>query len=246
MTSTRKSQAQVLIALALKIAPRERMTWFRAMAAEIDHIPEAKQRSFAAGCCLAATRERVLLPEFLHATVRSLLVGGALFWAALNIRFAGRMSVIDAFAVEGLDAAAPELTVTLAFNAPGFAIRAGQRLLVKPFVFPDIDPTDWAAETRSVDIDLGDPYVREESVVFKLPDGTASARHPAPATMNAGDAGSYDTSFSGKGNVILCSRKLRISTSRFPAANWAPLRKWFLDMATNDDQPIVIELREGS
>ena len=96
-----------------------------------------------------------------------------------------------------------------------------------------------------MDIELGNPYLHEESVVFKLPDGTVSARHPANATMNAGDAGSYDTSFAGKGNVILCGRKLRISTSRFPAANWAPLRKWFLDMAANDDEPIVIELRDG-
>ena len=130
MTSTRKSQAQVLIALALKIAPRERMTWFRAMAAEIDHIPEAKQRSFAAGCCLAATRERVLLPEFLHATVRSLLVGGALFWAALNIRFAGRMSVIDSFAVEAFAYGTALLFVVGALATARFGYRATIRLVL--------------------------------------------------------------------------------------------------------------------
>lgn len=154
-------------------------------------------------------------------------------------------AVIDALAVDGLDAAAEELVVTLSVTAPGYATRAGQRLLVKPFVFPDIDPADWSAATRDVDIDLGDPYLDEESVVMKLPDGTASARHPAPATMNAGETGSYETSFEGKGKIILCKRKVRINTSRFLAANWEPLRKWFLGMAENDEQPIVLEMREG-
>jgi hypothetical protein len=79
--------------LAFKIAPPERRSWFEAMAAEIDHVPETEQMHFVAGCVLAACKERLASPQFLLAAARCLLIGGAMLWAALNIRFAGRMSV---------------------------------------------------------------------------------------------------------------------------------------------------------
>lgn len=89
-----------LIALAFKIAPPERRSWFDAMVAELDHVPEAERMHFVAGCLLTACRERLGSPQFLQAAARNLLISGALLWAALNIRFAGRMSVSDAFVLE--------------------------------------------------------------------------------------------------------------------------------------------------
>lgn len=95
-----KPGAQRFVALAVKIAPAERRAWFEAMAAELDHVPEARRGHFAFGCLLVAVRERLTSPQFLNAAARSLLIGGAVAWAALNIRFAGRMSVSDAIVLE--------------------------------------------------------------------------------------------------------------------------------------------------
>lgn len=91
-----------LLALALRIAPDERHEWFAAMAAEFDHVPVSAQRRFAFGCLLAAIRERVISPPFVNAAARGLLIGGAVFWAALNLRFAGRMSTAEALLPEAL------------------------------------------------------------------------------------------------------------------------------------------------
>lgn len=91
-----------LLALALTIAPAERHEWLAAMAAEFDHVPVSAQRRFALGCLLAAIRERVISPPFVNAAARVLLIGGALFWAGLNIRFAGRMSTAEALVPEAL------------------------------------------------------------------------------------------------------------------------------------------------
>lgn len=55
---------------------------------------------FAAGCFLTACRERLGSPQFLQVAARNLFISGALLWAALNIRFAGRMSVSDAIVLE--------------------------------------------------------------------------------------------------------------------------------------------------
>lgn len=91
-----------LLGLALRIAPADRHEWFAAMAAEFEHVPASAQRRFALGCLLAAVRERAISPQFVNAAARSMLIGGAVFWAALNLRFAGRMSANQALVPEAI------------------------------------------------------------------------------------------------------------------------------------------------
>lgn len=113
-----------LVALAFKIAPTERKAWFEAMAAELDHVPEGVRWRFAAGCLLAAVTECMVSPQFLHAVARGVLIGGALIWAALNLRFAGRMSITDAFALEALGYGTASLFVVGALATARFGYRA--------------------------------------------------------------------------------------------------------------------------
>lgn len=124
MNRNRKPKARGLASLALKIAPPERRAWFEAMAAELDHVPEAERLHFAAGCLFAAFRERLGSPLFLHTAARSLLIGGAMLWAALNIRFAGRMSVTDAFVLEAFAYCIALLFVIGALATAQFGYRA--------------------------------------------------------------------------------------------------------------------------
>lgn len=115
---------QCLMALAFKIAPPERRSWLEAMLAELDHVPKAERMHFAAGCLLAGCRERLVSPQFLQATARNLLIGGAMLWAALNIRFAGRMSVSDAFVLEAYGYCMALLFLVGAFATARFGNRA--------------------------------------------------------------------------------------------------------------------------
>lgn len=100
MTRRRETNVQRLVALAFKIAPPERRSWFEAMAAELDHVPKAARMDFAVGCLLAACRQRLGSSQFLQTAASNVLIVGAMLWAALNIRFAGRMSVSDALVLE--------------------------------------------------------------------------------------------------------------------------------------------------
>jgi hypothetical protein len=124
-----------LLALARRIAPAERSEWFAAMAAEFDHVPASARGRFALGCLLAAIRERVISPHFVNAVARCTLIGGAVFWAALNLRFAGRMSVNNAlvpevfgygtaliFAIGALATARHGCRATIALAAPLMAV----------------------------------------------------------------------------------------------------------------------------
>ncbi len=124
MIKRRKPWAKGFVGLALQLAPPERRAWFEAMAAELDHVPEHARWHFAAGCLFAAARERATSPQCLHATARSLLIGGAMIWAAMNIRFAGRMSVMDAVAPEVFGYGIALLFVIGAFATARLGLRA--------------------------------------------------------------------------------------------------------------------------
>jgi hypothetical protein len=137
MNHTPHTPARALLTLALKIAPGERQEWFAAMAAEYDHVPASARGRFALGCLFAAVRERVISPPFRNAAARGLLIGGAVFWAALNLRLAGRMSAADAalpealgygtallFAIGALATARFGYRATIALAAPLIAVLA--------------------------------------------------------------------------------------------------------------------------
>lgn len=96
MNKTSRSRAQALLRLAIKVAPQERVHWIEAMAAELDHVPDASVQRFAIGCLTTAVRARIASPGFILASAHLTLVFGALGWAALNLWFAGRMSLADA------------------------------------------------------------------------------------------------------------------------------------------------------
>lgn len=124
MTKRLEPGAKSFAELALKIAPPHRRAWFDAMVAELDHVPDGKRWQFAVGCLFAAIRERLASPQFLHALARNLLIGGAMIWAAMNMRFAGRMSTMDAFAPEVFGYGIALLFVAGAFATARLGYRA--------------------------------------------------------------------------------------------------------------------------
>lgn len=76
----------------LRIAPADCEEWFAAIAAEFDHFPVSELRQFAIGCISIVAKERVAFLSFFHTAALGLVIGGTLFWAALNICFARHLS----------------------------------------------------------------------------------------------------------------------------------------------------------
>ena len=124
MTEKPNTHGRRLLGLALRIAPAERREWFAAMATEFDHVPASARGRFALGCLLAAMRERVISPQFVNAASRGLLIGGAVFWAGLNVRFAGRMSHAEALVPEDLGYGTALIFATGAWVTARYGYRA--------------------------------------------------------------------------------------------------------------------------
>jgi hypothetical protein len=118
------TQGSRLLTLAQRIAPADRHEWFAAMAAEYEHVPASAQGRFALGCLLAAVRERAISPQFVNAAARSMLIGGAVFWAGLNLRFAGRMSANQALVPEAIGYGTALIFTIGAFATARYGCRA--------------------------------------------------------------------------------------------------------------------------
>lgn len=100
MTMISRPCVLMLLRFAMRVAPSERTDWFKAMASEIEHLPDAKAGAFAAGVLMVALQTRVSSRGFMMTIAHGLLVSGATAWAALNIWFAGRMSVAGDVSLE--------------------------------------------------------------------------------------------------------------------------------------------------
>ena len=144
--------------------------------------------------------------------------------------------------IDDLEDHSKDLVLATKWEAPGYAQRAGGRMLVNPFVFERVSAEDWGAETRELDVWLGRPFLRRDTVTLALPEGLASVELPQPWKLEAGEVGGYVTSYAGKDRTLTATRTLKFATTHFPAANWSPLRQWFQDMAKADDQSIVLTL----
>lgn len=130
MSPKRDSIARACVVLAFKIAPPDRRSWFAAMAAEFDHVPEHARLRYVLGCLWAAITERSTSPRFLHGIAKNALAGGAMLWAAMNVRFAGRMSVMDTPVLEMFGYGTALLFVIGAIATARFGHRATVRLAV--------------------------------------------------------------------------------------------------------------------
>lgn len=153
MTSAKRLRVQALLRLAMKVAPPERATWFEAMAMELNYVPDAKLSRFAIGCLTAAVRATIAAPAILLATARWLLIGGPVVWAAVNIRFAGRMSLAEALSLEvfaysvaaifisgAIATARAGFKATVMLGTP-FMVLLGLAALIVKFVLPQSPAT---------------------------------------------------------------------------------------------------------
>jgi hypothetical protein len=149
---------------------------------------------------------------------------------------------VERFEIHGLDAGGTELGLDVEFQADRAMSKAGGRLLLNPFLFERISASDWAAETRELEILLGRPSEVVDSVLIQLPAGLADIQLPQPLNLDAGGTGAYVSDYSGDGKRLRCSRRHTLNQTLFKPAAFGPLKAWFTDKAQGDDQSIVMKL----
>ena len=122
------------------------------------------------------------------------------------------------------------------------ATRAGQRLILNPHLFTRVSTQDWGAETRDVPLWWDAPSEESSRITLRVPGTVTTITLPQSMRMDAAPVGLYVSQYSAAANVITIERDLRLDMHSFPAPAYQGLRRWFLDMAAADDQPVVLSL----
>lgn len=95
MTGRRTGLAHKALRHAERMMPRHRRDWARAMAAELEHLPERDRLPFALGCLSSSYRARFADPATLLAGGRGAIIFGLCAFTALCIHTAPNIDAAD-------------------------------------------------------------------------------------------------------------------------------------------------------
>jgi len=158
-----------------------------------------------------------------------------------ELREAGAPSALVLGAdVPSLDDAAPKLKVVVRWRAEGYALVDGKRILLPPSPLAAIDLSDWAADKRETDVDLGAPRIRTDVVTVALPEGYTTLFPPRMETAGPSGKFEFNASLTAPGQLTI-KRTLSVEGSRFPAAQWPTLRAFYLKAAEAERHALIIE-----
>jgi hypothetical protein len=165
-------------------------------------------------------------------------------WIQDQLRSAARGLVLQTVEVSTAADGSRDLLVKAAFRADGYATPAGKRLMVNANLLSRMPASEWSAEERTTAVELGGAYENNDTVFMTLPPEAADALMPSPpASYDAGNVGSFTSSYERRDRVVVLNRVMRLSVYRFPPTAYGGLRHWFGDIAAMDDRPVVVTLK---
>jgi hypothetical protein len=123
---------------------------------------------------------------------------------------------------------------------PGFAQRAGQRLILQPAVFQKGVAQTFAAAQRTTQLHFPFAFSEHDDVTITLPEGYSMQEAAGPKPINAG-AGLYTPSISASGSTIKYSRKMSLATPGVYATTlYGPLRTFYESMHKADAHTVIV------
>jgi len=145
--------------------------------------------------------------------------------------------------VENVDDAEKPLTYSYRVKVPGYAQRTGKRLFVPLSYFQTGLAAKFPASDRKYDVWFPYPWVEEDRVTIKTPQGFALENAEAPASFKFGELGGYEASARAGNHQLEYQRKLvfgRGGRLVFPAGSYPKLKHAFDEMNQQDQHAIIL------
>jgi hypothetical protein len=131
------------------------------------------------------------------------------------------------------------LVVTYDVVLPNVVSRAGSRVIVPLSIFRSNAKNPFAPTDRTHAIYYPYQNQQEDVVKLTLPENLTVATLPKPLTLNGGVI-SYTADATREGNVITYKRGANVSAMFVPVTSYGALRRFYGDVLTADQQPLVL------
>jgi len=123
---------------------------------------------------------------------------------------------------------------------PGFAQRAGTRLILQPAVFQKGIEQTFTAAQRTTQLHFPFAFSEDDEVTITLPEGYAMQEGTGPKAVNAG-AGVYTPSLSMNGPALTYRRKLSLDVPGLYAITlYGPLRTFYESVHKADGHTVIV------
>ena len=139
--------------------------------------------------------------------------------------------------ISNLTSATAPVELKYNFTAPQFIMRAGSRLLLRPFLLTHRDESLTAAQRRSNIIYFQYPWSESERVVIEPPAGYAIEQLPDPVNIDIG-AARYQATFTRDARRIIYERRLMVNAITFTVGQY-PTVKAFFDRVHQADSAMI-------
>jgi hypothetical protein len=157
---------------------------------------------------------------------------------------------VTAVKVENLTDPLNPLRYSYHVKVPGYAERAGRRLVLQPAYFHRNAPALFPASARIHPIYFKYPWSEEDEVAIETPAGFALDHAEAPASFRIGQAGEYIVrlTVAADGRTLVYQRNFVMGRKRmiiFPTASYPQLKNVFDSIHQQDDHTILLR-EEGA
>jgi uncharacterized protein DUF3857 len=125
-------------------------------------------------------------------------------------------------------------------RVPNFATAAGRRLLLPVAVFRDSLPRTFMQSTRNFPVYFQYPFMRHDDVTIQLPDGIKVENLPSSEQTPPSSVVQYKLVAEQRGASLHFERLLGVNGIFFPVNQYPPLRNFFNDVRTRDDQQTIL------
>lgn len=136
---------------------------------------------------------------------------------------------LSAVRLENADGPSEPLIESYHIRVPGYAQRAGKRLLLQPAFFQNGAEARFPASRRWHPVYFHYPWLEEDSITIRLPEGFTPEDAAAPAPL-AGKLGKYEVKYRQEDGSLVFNRFLRFGDNAsilFPVSDYPQVKKIF-------------------
>lgn len=142
---------------------------------------------------------------------------------------------------EGWTAPGAPLKAQFEIQVPGFASRAGQRLMMPVAIFHSSGQHPFASTRRANPVYFDYPSESYEEVRLELPPAMQIESLPATTRIERGPT-VYESSASKQGSLVELKRMLKMTVYYVPADRYSALRQFYEQVRAGDEQQAVLKL----
>jgi Transglutaminase-like superfamily len=148
-------------------------------------------------------------------------------------------AVVKLQEARGWEAGDEPLKARFKIEIPAFASTAGKRMLSPSFFFSTLQKNMFTSQVRRYPISFPYPFVEEDELIMKLPQGYSLEEPPYRRKAGLSYAG-YEISSAVEGRQLITRRKLRFEGSLMPLERYEELRNFFSVVQKGDGDQAVL------